>query len=606
MKTDTQLYLNEACDVTASQLTLFPLDPLGAEQAVVLLEQPCPAIARAMIGPMLPGEDCDSGVTRMQCLAVAQDGSFATATWITWTQLDDPQALWGQVTDQLAMARQRPMLPAKSGWLSTPEDCLKMWSDLAFWAPGPLQGESHLRTEGAISKLMTLHARAQKPVLCPADQARLDSQAQEVVGQQIATGVRYVLAALLPELFEVLTQRPRLSLLMAYQLTEMAKLHNPTAINYAYQALRTESLGVLQLITSGQPENDAKQVREAIFSGKSLPDAFVNLGIAKAVHRQSVFKPAQGSDRETERPLSLSDIPISGRDWLIAMRLTTHLPGQRKEDWAEFGRMVETLLSLKLENNEIAPNLLKWCVRAGFRACCHRLKRLISQARALILATRELDHREVSLDDAITLALAWVQTPPRNFDDAGDHKGKLEQLNLCQLVIGVSDLSGKSVNELMGDIFGIHPGLPPANQAFEVFTIYAFSSIEQSCLHGKEVDNCLQTLKHTMQYVSEGAALYGVRTAKGVVGTIALRYDQTAGQPKVKLHDDCGVDSGTWRDEFDLHQFARSFADSWNAAQHVDTWLAYEDRCAQWRQKALSIKAQLLQLVRTLGYSGRS
>lgn len=44
---------------------------------VALLEQSCPGIARAMIGPMLPTIH-EAGTTR--CLAVTQDGSFA-ACW---------------------------------------------------------------------------------------------------------------------------------------------------------------------------------------------------------------------------------------------------------------------------------------------------------------------------------------------------------------------------------------------------------------------------------------------------------------------------------------------------------------------------------------------
>ena len=544
MKSHTDPHLNDSPAVSSRRLPLFLLDPSGSEQAVNLIERPVPGIALAMFGPLCLGDESSGQDTTLRCLAVTQDGTFAASIQISHGQHKDPNALWKQVSDHLATARQCPIPAASLGWCITSEDCLKAWSAPSFWIG-------------------------------------IDTQVQPTFSEQIDAGIGHVLKSLEPELCDAITRRPRLSLLVAHRLIAMAKWHSPAAVTYAFQALRTESLGVLHLIASGQPENDARHVREAIFSGDSLPETFANLGIAKAVHRQSVCKPEPFYAKEVEPARSLSDLPISGRDWLVAMRLTQHLPLHGKEDWTEFSRLVEKLLSLNFQKSETASKLLEWCVRAGYRKCGYRLEQLISQAQAFILAARALASLEVTFDDAITRAMALQQPQPET---------------VYQLAIGVTHISGKSIDELMGHIFDLHPGLPHAFQTSGDLTIHALSSLEQANLHGTDGDNCLQYRENTLRYVAEGAALYGVRTESGVVGTLALRYDRTEDTPKVEVQEVTGVKNGISRiHPLDLSRLAQSFADSWNSQQHVDTWLAYEDRCAQWRHRALLIDTQLSQ-----------
>lgn len=593
MKSDTNPYLNDAPVIPSRQLPLFPLDPWGAEQAVALLERPYPGIARAMMGPLSLGEGADQMDTTLRCLAVAQDGTFAASTCITQAQLNDPNALWSQVIHKLAMARQRPMPSANLGWRSSPEDCLKAWSDPAFWVPIPLQGDQIHRSVRAISKLHAIHEHGSESCLTDADRVRIEAQAQAAVGEQIAAGVLHVLNALEPELCAVVTQRPRMSLLMAHQLVCMAKRHSLSAVTYALQALRSESLGVLHLVTSGQPENDAQQVRAAIFSGDSLPDTFANLGVAKAAHRRSVCKPARGNEGVHEPVMSLSDLPISGRDWLTAMRLTKHLPLQGKEAWAEFSRLVERLSSLNFQQVKIGPQLMQWCIRPGYRESCDRLELLIAQARAFTTAARGLASMDMTFDDAISLALALVQPPAEGAIFGDDFHGSLDPDNLVQLMMGVSQISGKSMNQLVGGIFDTHPGLPGGFQVPEFFTVQALSSMDLASAHGTACGNCLQSPANIVRYVAQGVALYGVRLASGVASTIALRYDCSEDSPKVQVQEVTGVKNATAR--FDLCRLAQSLVESWNTAQHVGAWVAYEDQCAEWRRAVSPSASQLSQ-----------
>jgi hypothetical protein len=97
-------------------------------------------------------------------------------------------------------------------------------------------------------------------------------------------------------------------------------------------------------------------------------------------------------------------------------------------------------------------------------------------------------------------------------------------------------------------------------------------------------DNCLESPARTVNYVTEGVALYGVRTALGIAGTIALRYDASEDHPTVQVQEVAGVKNAAAR--FELCQLAQSLADACSTAQQVGAWAAYEDRCIQWRRLA--------------------
>lgn len=584
MMRETDSHLSDAPVVPSRQLPLFPLDPWGGDQVVALLEQPFPGIARAMIGPLVLGDDSDQMNTPLQCLTVTQDGHFAASIGITQAQLNAPDALWNHVLQKLDLAQQQRISSANVRWSATPEDCPKRWSDPSFWIPRPVQGDPIHGSVRALSKLLTVHKHEPELGLQRMDHLRTEAQAQAMVAAQISAGVLHVLDALEPELSAVLIQRPRLSVLLAHQLICMAKLHSPSAVTYVLQALRTESLGVLHLISSGQPENDANQVREAIFNGRSLPDAFVNLGIAKAAHRYTVCRSARREERPAEPVLSLSDLPISGRDWLVAMRLIKHLPLQGKEDWAEFSRLVQQLMELNLQQDKTGVLLLQWCIRNGYRNCCYQLDRVMTQARALIFAAWGMASLDATIDDAVSMALSLVQSTTDEAGFAVDFDGLLDPDNLFQLVMGVSHISGKSISQLMQVIFDVHPGIPAGFPTPGRFTIQVLDGLSLASAHGIECGNCLESPSTIVDYVTEGVALYGVRTVHGIAGTIALRYDSSEDHPTVQVQEVSGVKNAVAR--FDLCQLAQSLADACSTAQQVGAWAIYEDRCVQWRRSA--------------------
>ncbi|WP_309679190.1 hypothetical protein [Polaromonas sp.] len=570
--------------VTARQLPLFPLDPWGAEHAFAVLDRPCPGIARAMVGPLSLGTALDTADDSLRCLAATEDGAFVACINTKVQHIQNLGALWETVLLELDAVRHQPSPAIKAGSGFRPDDCLKAWSDPQFWLPRPRGGAHMHRSLWAMAKLLIVHGLAEKPCLTHEDRLQIESDALMVLGRQIASGVLLVLDALDPELCEISTNRPRMSVSMAHRLVSLARKNDPLAVPYALQALRTEPVAVLHLAASGDPEAEARQVREAIFSGRSLPDTLNELGVAKAAHRRSVKSFVRCAEQAPGQGERLGDLPISGRDWLTAMRITKNLPFQGREEWEEFCRLVTKLFSLPVQHAETLPKLLRWCVLPGYARSCHRLELLLSQARAFATAARGLAGIDVALDDAISLGLALLGKPAGRAISGAEFGEILDPQNLGQLVAGVSQISGKSMVKLMHKIFDAHPGIPYGFRLPESTTVHALDSLDLVRAHGAVCDNCLQSPETTIQYVASGLALYAVRSGSCNAGTIALCLDGMGKYPQVQVEEVRAVNNAEASPT--LSKVAQSLADSWATTPQLASWVAYERQCARWRQLA--------------------
>jgi len=364
----------------------------------------------------------------------------------------------------------------------------------------------------------------------------------------------------------------------------LARMHSPVAVTYALQALRTESFGVLEMVTSGQPEEVALQIREAIFSGKSLPDALEKCGVAKAAHRRSLINPRGNNAAALGDGVALSELAISGRDWLFAMRLAAPLPLHDTLDWEVFGRLIQRLRSLNFIHPATTPWLLQWCARPSWKASVSRLDNLTTQAHVLMAAAKGLANLEVTFEESVTLLLGLV--------DESRMTGLLTDVclnihldsdNIAQWVMVVSHISGQSVDQLMHEIFESQPTLPSGYVTPEFTSVKALNSTDLAMTHGAACKNCLEVLKTVIDYVASGAALYGVSSAAGAAGTIALRFDATERQPRLQVQEVAGA--GNAIAHFDLCRLAQSLADSWVTEAQINGWVNYEARCTAWRKR---------------------
>ena len=401
------------------------------------------------------------------------------------------------------------------------------------------------------------------------------------------------MGGLLPLLHKVVLERPRLSLCVANQLITNARRYHPNAEAYALQALKNESFGVLHLIACGQPEPDAKIIQEALFKGLSVPDAFAGIGVAKSTYRRTISQHAKSNAAVGKQAINIGDLPLAGLEWLTAMRLTEHLPLQHARDVSEFSRLLGDVLKLNFQQDDTAPRLLRWSIRPGYPRCCIRMTRLISQARASIGACDGLIGFQLTFDGAVHGVLDWLEHWPEDVRVSDDFGQVLNPDNFNQLITCAAFISKYPVGQLMRRIFEAHPGLPSNLQVQESWTLQLLDSLDLAVSHGRECDNCLRSLSTVVDYVIDGAALYAVRTAKGVIGTIALGYDSTECFPKVEVLQITGVKNAIA--DYDLCRLAQCLAESWTTQEQKNKWIDYENQCTCWRSLVSKSASQLSQ-----------
>ncbi|MDP2819635.1 MAG: hypothetical protein Q8O29_15470 [Polaromonas sp.] len=411
MNSETAFNLHADCCSQPRQLSLFPLESWGAEYAFEVVDRPTPGISRAMIGPLPLGSSYKPG--KIKCLATTEDGVFAAAIWIDQPPLEEPKILWEKVENKLVVARHAPIALNSMSLRLGSDDCLKNWIKPELWDALSTSGKTVPRCVHSISKLLRFHEFGKEIFVDDEALKRIEVKALAILREQLCSAVHWVIGGLESALDSILLHRPSLSMALVNRIVSRAKQHGPTAVVYALQALRTESIGVLHLIASGQPEIDAQRVQDALFNGHSVPDTFANLGITKSTHRRTVLRPIPCPALPHVPIFSLSNLPMAGRDWLFAMRLTTLFPFHRSEDFLEFSRLLNQIQAIDFQRVESAPRLLQWCILPGHSKSCVRLNLLMNYAQALIRACRGLVGARVTIDEAVSVALDCVQNLQR-------------------------------------------------------------------------------------------------------------------------------------------------------------------------------------------------
>lgn len=412
--------------------------------------------------------------------------------------------------------------------------------------------------------------------------AFFEMRARTAIAQQISIGVKLVLNALESELAGSITLRKRLSVSMACELISLARSHSVAAVKYAHQALRTESFGVISLITSGQPPNESLQVREAIFAGKSLPDAFENLGVPKASHRRFICKSNAPQVKQPQDKFALSDLAMSGQEWLVAMRLSAYHPPQTTAQWHEFGKLVQCLCTLNLQNSTMVPAILRWCTKGQYQFSAEKLHYLFHYAKSLQTAAMWLDSYDISLENALEYCLGLLHDSNDWRPLSYSSQFRLDLKDAGALVTVISEASGKSIEALMSKLLDHHPGVPDIFTQADPVVVSPLRTLSLALNHGRIAGNCLSSYSIFMDYTSNGTALYGVHTATGTLGTIALQLDSSDEPPRVHVSEIQECNGGPAR--FEISHIARLLADACSAEKELPKWTAYARHCASWRR----------------------
>lgn len=538
----------------------------------LLVEHPCPGVARAMIGPILP-PGCETVGSTTRCLAVSQDGSFAACWEIDVGSFHvNPSTFWVHASLSLSEAKSRPI---PSGARLSPPDCVKVLSSASFWLPHPTWA-----LHPAVGALSSLIAAEQFGTgeLSFADKFACDLRAQTEADGAVNLGSTWVLNALRPEILSVTALRPRISILLVQRILALAETYGQKAVAYSLQALATEAIGFLNLIASGHPEEEARILRGALFAGASLPTVFSSaIGATRSAHRHSL-KPLvfRNMDLVPDPPRRLNELPLSGQTFLTTMRLQRFFPLHGRQDFENFSRMVEVFSHLELQD-AIIEDMFYWCLkRGGYSGGTDLLQNLMKRARTMVRLMRNLAHHNITIETAISEILEAKKTD--NDPDGGFDFAESASRGFAQVLRFLAKVSGKTIGTIVRPMFGAHPGIPQIFTSLRFkFEILALDEIEAAMTHGEASDNCLKVLAGIKPYLLKGWALYAVRAENTPVGTIALGFNgvDTVQVQEVRGHANAGASS-------DLVGVAEDLARSFTSTGDLFRWRVYEESCKDW------------------------
>lgn len=567
------------------QQELFPLDPWGVSQAFSVIDWPHEGIARAMIGPLRLADSDEPSNDSLRCLLVAADGQFAANIRVLADQLSNPCQMWSDAARGLELARRSPLQTSES-----PGDCVGAWTDPGTWIPRQRTGDPIHRSVRALARLMEIREMEASRGLTDEQRAAIEREALAEVTGQVAPAVSVVLASLERDILEVLLQRRGISIAVISRLLELAKGHSQSAVRYTWQAIRTEPLPLLHLAASGHPPQESKQVRQALFTGNSLPDTMTQMGVCKMAHKRSIRRPLDETSKSPAEPVQLSELAISGADWLNVMRGIKGRLLNAASDCAELGNVVLDLISLGLRDAETIRTVLSWSIAVGYPRSRQRFHLLTEAAQAIQKAARALAHIELPLEDAIALAMKKA-----NISDSGraNHHllredgfiGSAEAIwtgDVGLLADLVSEISRESVAHLTGALFAAHPGLPPGLCLDEEASIEALTSLDAIVEHGAACGNCLEDERRAIQYAADGMALYAIRHRASAIGTAALRVLGGEDRAKVVVRELTGINN--LDPTPGLRRSANMLASAWSSPGQVASWLAYDRACEHWRR----------------------
>lgn len=571
------------------QQELFPLDPWGASQPFSVVDWPHEAISRAMIGPLRLADADERSNDWLQCLVVAADGRFAANIRVRAGEPTNERQMWSDAAQGLEFARRGPLqiseeAPKSSG------DCVGAWTDPRTWIPSQGTGDPIHRSVRALAHLMEIREMETSGGLLDEQRAEIEREALIAVKDQVAPAVCSALSSLRSDLLDVLLQRRSLSIAVISRLLELAEGHGPSAVTYTWQAIRTEPLPLLHLAASQYPPQESKQVREALFSGKSLPDTMAQIGVCKIAHRRSIRKsPNEGGKSKTESD-QLSELPISGVDWLTIMRGIKGRVLNTTSDCAELGSVILNLTSLGLREAGAIRAVLSWSTATGYPKSRQRFHLLAEAARAIQRAASALAHVELPLGDAFALAMkksslvdsAQANPPFLHEDDPNRPADVTWTGDVGLLVEMVSGISRTSIARLTDALFVAHPGVPPGLRLEKEISIDALTSIRAIVDHGATCGNCLVEERRAIQYAADGMALYAIKDKKRTIGTAALRALGSEGRQRVIVRELTGKNNldPTPR----LHRSATMLASAWSTPEQMELWQTYDRACEHWRR----------------------
>lgn len=488
------------------QLSLFHFDPWGGgPDPIVWLNHPAPGIARAVFAPVWAGFGYVESLVDAYFFAVTEDG---------WNVQQGKFKNSGIVLAPDGLNSY--LLKSNVVKSDSDPDCMESWLNVKRF-----EVSATGKCQSAIISLARVRYGLEgfsidEKLLNPLDrQLAYERHIVATINEKIESAIAWALQSLRPKVLEVLTLRPRLSLSTARALFERAE-SDAKANHYVAQALKTESVALLNLLVNGDPKV-ADPLVQTLLSGGSLPRALLDIGISKAMHRRSLW-----SERPEGGHFLLANIPMTGDQYLRSQQALKLFPIEKwpksEVEWSSFIGMIDAIppcLSQSATNR-----LMQFCWRSRVGAA-KRISELVEATIHLRDASRRFG-KHVPLEEAVD---AIVSTHP-NDKSVSEQEFQFHVIAKNRpgvLAVRLAFLTGLTVKTMASELL-LH--LPEIKDGFhDGFRFHGLCTLEEFADHAKATNNCLGEAAHVMSYIPHGVTVFSVTSleANAIVGTLALK-----------------------------------------------------------------------------------
>lgn len=559
-----------------SQLSLFPFGPFPASGPVAVFHRPGPGIARAVFAPLILDRDVPADKDELvHFFAVGDDGLTVANSDISYAQLD--ATLLSRLQD--ALRAEREACPNPSNGTANPSDSLANLMSPVGWR---LDVTEKTQVHRTVTALVRGHVQRIAEVFDFPSAINILAIEEEVslaLKHQISNAVGWALQALDPAAHALMLDRPQIGLALIRSVIELARTHGAAAEKFAWQALGTESLGSLHLISSGQPADVASCVRAAIFSGRSLPEALKKVGVGRREHRLSLRKNHGHGTGEN----SLSELQLSGARWLTLQHLLPMWPVSKlpttAADWAQLAALSDTLNRTRHDERHLLDAMC-WSWAPGQNSS-HRMDRLLNGVFYFNEVAKRVSDTNCppSFDKVLGVLMRTLPNAAKLSDKKFD---ETFGFSIGQMACAVAGLTQTELGAITHGLWSKLPKyLPDVTEGPYRFRL--LYSLAETLSHGEELAVCLHNADKVLDYCCR-VVLFKISTEGDVVGTLALSLGGSTDSSglDVAIHTISGFEN--LAPNPDMIRAAQSYAATLKYFA-PSVWRPHIDSCAEFRVK---------------------
>jgi hypothetical protein len=560
-----------AHDEPNQQLNLFGFSPWSQTSYVCLVRSPCKGVACAVLAPVFSAYDQPSAYDqRIHCLLISEDGWHISVADISHEQLfhDD---VWPRLSNGLLHSPDSCAAVDPSCY-EIANDCFSSILNPAKWHLTVDDKTARRTAVTSFAKMLAGQIRASGVDVKSTDMPKLELQASATLIQRMEVAVRLaMLSALAPEIEKLLAERPALGLSQARNLLDLARPYGAEALRNAIQALRTESLGLLNLIVSAS-DNRVVRLRNALFSGLSFPSVLAEqFGISRSAHRCSLRRVHE----RTTVSHGLADRALDGFAWVTVLRLLSagleRLPQTERGDWNRFIELALCADLLDLESKKRMRDLACWCWRVQDSAA--RCKYLLTTARRVQDTAERWGTPRPSLGTVVDVLLAIFRSDEYRFFAHGGEE--CVPFGIAHSLQALSVLTGICMADLTSDIFAACPLMTTGTGPVRLRQLCSLTEVVE---FGKGRMCCLGSEGTATNYAARGP-LFELTDSRGMFGTLAL---------VVKPSPECAAELSIYEiDHFAPEDLAliAAIKELCRITSGSPQWVAYSMRLTAWRAK---------------------